>query len=175
MARKVCKDYKSAFERLVAKIRFESELWDEESKMDLNYSLQFRHEGMHSLCEHLLERAETYAAECDGKVNENGRVSLHLVNLVTGACVYDLDCNPSEVPARVWLEMLISEDGNTVQVSSQLDHIHQMRMHEWYGFKLTAIWDIVYPYVWRDDSDKTVDYGPDVWMAQYRDTAFAAC
>lgn len=175
MARKVRKDYKSAFERLVEKIRFESELWDEESKMDLNYSLQFRHEGMHSLCEHLLECAERYEAECNGQTNENGRVSLHLVNLLTGACVYDLDCHSSDVPARIWVEMLVSDSGVNVQVSSQEDHIHQMRMNETFGFGLDSVWQVVYPYVWQDDAFETADYGPEIWQAKYTDTAMALC
>lgn len=115
----------------------------------------------------------------DYKVNANGRVSLHLVNILTGACVYDLDCNPSEVPERVWVDMLCSGLGDNVQAGSQLDHIHQMRMHEWYGFELVSVWQVTQPYVWvwQDDNCENVDNGPDIWIAEYKDTAkmYFAC
>lgn len=174
MARKVRKDYKAAFERLVGKIRFESELWDEESKMDLNDSLQFRHEGMHSLCEHLLECAERYEAECNGQINENGRVSLHLIDSNTGRCVYDLDCTPSEVPARVWSEILDTVSGTVLRVSTQEDHIHEVRMNGFFGVPIWYVHLAGERYSWVNDDEKVVS-GPEIWEAWYRDTAFAAC
>lgn len=173
MARKVRKDYKQAFERLVEKIRFESALWREESEIDLNDSLQFRHEGMHSLCEHLLEMAESYEAECKGWVNANGRVSLHLIHKDTGRCEYDLDCNVGEMPERVWCEDMHTVSGNGFYVSSQADHIYQVHMNGTYGVPLTGV-SLSDGFYWTNDSGCMVD-GPEVWEARYTDTALALC
>lgn len=196
-------DYKSAYQELVNSIRKEKELWSRESEQfkemafksycdgDLDAmraaeDLEQRYDGMADECQHILEEADfimermMYKQEQQVKLpavptDDNGRVSLHLVNLLTGVCVYDLDCNPSEMPSRVWVEVLCSENGNIVQASSQQDHIHQMRMNEMFGYALESVWNVVYPYVWRDDCNKSVDYGPYVWMAKYTDTALAPC
>lgn len=173
MASKVRKDYKRAFEQLVSSIRFESALWHEESELDLNFSLKFRHEGMHSLCETLLENAKRYEAECNGWINANGRVSLHLIHKATGRCEYDLDCIVSEMPERVWCESMHTVSGNGFYVSSQADHIYEVHMNGTFGVPLTS----VRPsdgFFWVNDDGCMVD-GPKVWEARYTDTALALC
>ena len=196
-------DYKAAYQELVNIIRSDMELWRRESKvfqdkafqaycedaldvMRACEGLEERYNGMADMCEHVLEESDyilermAYEQEQQVKLpamptDDNGRVSLHLVNYATGKCVYDLDCDPSEVPARVWLELLCCEDGDTLQVSSQADHIHNKRMHEAFGFELENAFQVVYPYIWEDDCFEKADYGPDIWMAVYRDTALATC
>lgn len=196
-------DYKAAYQELVNTIRSDKELWRRESHnmqeksfkaycedaydvMRACEGLEERYNGMADMCDHILEEADyiiermTYEQEQHVKLpavptDDNGRVSLHLVNLMTGTCIYDLDCHPSDVPTRVWVEMLYSEDYVNVQVSPQQDHIHQKRMNETFGYELDSVWQVVYPYVWQDDSFESVDYGPEIWEAKYIDTALATC
>ena len=173
MARKVRANYKAAFEILVKSIRSESLIWCVGAESGLDSELAFRHDGMYKECEYLLEVAQRVEAACKGWINENGRVSLHLIDKKTGRCEYDLDCSADEVPVRMWCEDMHTVSGNGYYVDSQEDHIHQVRINGTFGVPLTGVW-LSDSFYWVNDRGCEVE-GPEVWEARYTDTAFALC
>lgn len=152
-------DYKAAYENLINAIRFDAEYYS-----DLN-------DARAKECDCLLAYARS---SFYNRLNENGRVSIHLIDSCTERCVYDLDCNPDDVPARVWSEILDTVNGTVSRVSSQSDHIHEVRMNGAFGVPIWYVHAAGERYYWVNDDDMVVS-GPEIWEAWYRDTAFALC
>ena len=110
-------------------------------------------------------------------INENGRVSLHLIDY-HGVCVLDLDCNVIEMPKAVYCEVFHESWGVQDYFRTQSDHAAAHPVHEAYGYELTDVYcnEDERNYYWTNDAGEWVqgDELPTIWYANYQDIALVA-